>query len=102
MKISDDEKAALRRQHSGPGHHYFTCCAVCGFVEWRMTQTKAPDDVTVDESSYDWQSNRGCVRCTEVASREPEVYRWVLAVIGYQKRKAEEAAPPPEQVGGQR
>lgn len=83
MQLTADEKQKLLRRGYGPGHRHFTCCPVCGYLEWRMTQKDMPDDVTVQEDTM----GRGCQKCEEVLRRSPELFRWVLAVIGYKVRK---------------
>lgn len=84
MQLTPDEKQSLLRRGYGPGHRHFTCCPTCGFLEWRMTQKNEPDDVTVQEETM----GRSCLKCQEVLHRDPEVFQWVLAVIGYRDRKS--------------
>lgn len=84
MQLTSQEKQKLLDRGYGPGHRHFTCCPTCGYLEWRMTQKDQLEDVTVHEDSM----GRGCPRCAEVLQRDPEIFQWVLAVLGYRDRKA--------------
>lgn len=85
MQLTDNEKERLLKCSPGPGHRHFTCCPLCGYLEWRMTQKDQLEDVTVQEDTM----GRGCPRCQEVLHRDPEIFQWVLAVLGYRDAKGE-------------
>lgn len=82
LTLTDDEKASLvKTQHSHKGCHYFSACPTCGYLSWQTTHLNEPEDVVVSIDPY-----LDCARCAEVASRAPEVVKWVVAVISFQER----------------
>jgi len=86
MKLNDDERENLFARHGRIGHHYFTACAVCGYLKWRMTETNKPSDITVTDGHC-----ADCPRCQEVRNRAPEIVEWVMAVLAYRDIRKERA-----------
>lgn len=81
--MTPQERADLMAKE-GPGRVTVQQCFVCGYYEWVATQRGVPDEIVVEllgpegsAFSRGWQ----CRRCLEVATRAPEVYRWVMAVM---------------------
>jgi hypothetical protein len=90
MKLTPEEKAGVLKQQVGhPGLHTFAACPACGNLTFRSTETAKPEDVVVHEDG-----SVQCARCQEAFMRGPEIVKWVMAVIGYQKRKAEDHDTP--------
>lgn len=86
MKLTPDEKANLLKQDAGhPGLHTFVACPLCGNLTWQSTESSKPDDVAVHEDA-----KVQCGRCQAAFMRGPEIVQWVMAVLGYQKRKADD------------
>ena len=84
LQLSDEDRDRLQKSR-GKGHHHFSTCQVCGYLEWRCSETEKPDGVTVRNDLNDgW--DRRCPRCADASYRAPEVTSWVLGVIEHQER----------------
>ena len=78
--------AAGCRTNREAGHVRMVECAVCGWLDWRSTETKQPKGHSVETQA-------GCGRCREAFMREPEVAGWVLAALGKLREELAVAAP---------
>lgn len=76
-----------RERNKQTGHLYFEECLMCGNLEWKNTYTKELDGFTVTPA------NNACQYCQEINARAPEIFRWVLGVIGKLKRDGEKKWP---------
>ena len=87
MKLTSDEKVAILKRHAGdPGLHSYALCPACGTMIFRSTDKDKPEDIEVHEEAT---AQAQCSRCQEAFRRAPEVVKWVMAVLGYQKRKTD-------------
>jgi hypothetical protein len=68
-------KTRIIAEH-GPGRVTMSTCALCGWFEWRQTESDKPDDVIVKE-----HSPNGCPRCDAAFQRAPEVAAWVQGIV---------------------
>ena len=87
MKLTPEEKAQVLKTQAGhPGLHSYAACPACGNLTWQSTESSKPEDVEIHEDP-----KVQCARCQQAFQRGPEIVQWVMAVLGYQKRKAEDA-----------
>jgi hypothetical protein len=68
-------KTRVLAEH-GPGRVTMSTCALCGYFEWRQTESNKPDEVIVKE-----HSPNGCRLCDEAFGRAPEIAAWVQSVV---------------------
>jgi hypothetical protein len=89
MKLTPEEKASILKAKPTPGRHTFAACPICGALSFRSTEESAtPDVVVIEDASIE------CPRCKVAMQRSPEVVQWVMAVLGYHRRKADDANNP--------
>jgi len=99
-KLTDEELAALRElapRSARTGLICFELCPMCGRARWVCSDSSKPEQTVADVSSF----SDPCVRCQEVHARSPEVFRWVLDVVGWRARigrdsASEKPAAPPQ------
>lgn len=63
----------------------FWMCPLCGWYRWLSATEKGGGfKIVVDNLFEEGQ----CPKCQEVAQRSPEIFQWVLSVIGHQTSQA--------------
>lgn len=68
----------------GPGKVSFYACPICGCLEWGSTDRSGDNTVVLINLLEESRCNQSltCQRCFSVERRNPEVYAWVLHVLG--------------------
>lgn len=64
----------------------FQYCPICGHAEWSSSDASKPEQTTIEP---DWR-NEPCRNCQSVFMRAPEIFNWVLNVIGHSLRMQKE------------
>lgn len=61
------------------GEVWFRICPICGYAVWLSTTASKARKVAATFMDYN------CDNCENVARRNPELVRWVLNVLAFQK-----------------
>jgi hypothetical protein len=81
LNIAPDDLERIRvGQHLPPeGEHHVGLCPLCAMPSWQLTHNSKPPAVivTVDD--------KPCSHCQDISFRHPEVFTWIVAVLGGQR-----------------
>ena len=69
----EDERLKGFAARYGKGRIFLFRCQICGYLDWKCSQSNEPDEVRVSSDGH-------CPACAEIAQRSPEVFHWVRNV----------------------
>lgn len=82
---AEHHKTYADYMRSGKGHVEICECELCGNLSWHCTRIDEPD-------GYSVRPAQGCQKCLEVKMRAPEVFDWMVRVVGMLGRDIKRAA----------
>jgi len=96
MALTPEFRAIIERWAKnngvGSGHQYIGCCRICGRPRWQSSKTEGPFGVTIFEDSPG-----RCDACSYVHQRHPELFAWIIDVIGFRFMREDASASEPRE-----